>query len=124
MTQLTWFVYRLTKCAELCLGLFLRIERESLVLIGHVIATRSSSNRVTDGAMEMPQNWQSLAADKEVTVDGEAMGSEPRGGNVAMRSLAITPAYQQKGVGRGLMNAYIEYIKWCCVCRADCDYCS
>lgn len=61
--------------------------------------------------MEMPQDWQLLADDEVVMVNGEVVGSEPKGGSVAVHSLAIKPAYQGKGVGRSLMNAYIEYMK-------------
>ncbi|BCR91753.1 GNAT family N-acetyltransferase [Aspergillus chevalieri] len=61
--------------------------------------------------MEMPQDWKLLADDEVVMVNGEVVGSEPKGGSVAVHSLAIKPAYQGKGVGRSLMNAYIEYMK-------------
>ncbi|KAK1142924.1 hypothetical protein N8T08_007165 [Aspergillus melleus] len=66
----------------------------------------------------MPENWTSLAADEVVTVNGEAIGSEPHGGSVAVHCLAVVPEFQGKGVGRALFNAYIEYIK-SGVVRAD-----
>ncbi|KAE8160793.1 hypothetical protein BDV40DRAFT_313587 [Aspergillus tamarii] len=45
------FIYRLTVCPDICLGLF--VENSGQVeLVGHVIATRVPGNRVTDGAME------------------------------------------------------------------------
>ncbi|KAI9046017.1 uncharacterized protein KD926_005963 [Aspergillus affinis] len=113
------FLYRLNKCSDLCLGLFIHpSETQTPQLIAHVIATRTSSTRVTDGSMEMPENWTSLPADEVVTVIGEAVGSESHGGSVAVHSLAVVPEYQGKGVGRALFNAYIEYIKSGAV-RAD-----
>ncbi|KAH8429193.1 uncharacterized protein LDX57_006862 [Aspergillus melleus] len=55
------FLYRLNKCSDLCLGLFVHpTEAQTPQLIAHVIATRTSSTRVTDGSMEMPENWTSL----------------------------------------------------------------
>ncbi|KAB8075333.1 hypothetical protein BDV29DRAFT_155822 [Aspergillus leporis] len=83
------FQYHLTMCPELTLGLFINTSSTSPVLIGHVIATRSSATRVTDGSMEMPANWQSLPVDKVASVNGRIIGSEPIGGSVAVNSLAV-----------------------------------
>lgn len=76
-------------------------------LIGHVIATRVSANRVTDGSMEMPENWTGNPG--VVTVNGQVIGNDANGHFVGVHSLAIRPEYQGKGLGRALMDEYIKY---------------
>jgi ribosomal protein S18 acetylase RimI-like enzyme len=105
------FYYRLGACPELCLGLF--IENEDGVgsdkLIGHVIALRTHDTRITDGSVGMPTNWRSLD-DEPVFVDGELIGNHKYGENIAIHSVAVSPEYQGKKVGRALVRAYIEYL--------------
>ncbi|KAI9926596.1 hypothetical protein MW887_004365 [Aspergillus wentii] len=62
------FVYRLNQTPNLCLGLFTSTNNEAQ-LIGHIIANRSSAPTITDGSMQMPDNWQSLSEDSTVVVD-------------------------------------------------------
>ena len=98
-------------CRELCLGLFVEKpeNKGNYDLIGHVIATRVSSNRVTDGSMEMPKHWN--GGHDVVVLDGQVIGNDANGHNIGVHSLAIRPEYQGKGVGRSLMAAYIEYVR-------------
>lgn len=65
--------------------------------------------RVTDGSMEMPENWRSLSGDP-VFVDGELIGNHKDGDTIAIHSVAISPEYQGKRVGRALVSAYIEHL--------------
>ncbi|KAE8415276.1 acyl-CoA N-acyltransferase [Aspergillus pseudocaelatus] len=96
---------RCSREKDLCLGLF--VENSGQVeLVGHVIATRVPGNRVTDGAMEMPKNWD--GSRDVVQVNGEAVGNDVNGRFVGVHSLAIRTGYQGKGLGRALMDEYIE----------------
>ncbi|RAH63778.1 polyamine acetyltransferase [Aspergillus aculeatinus CBS 121060] len=108
------FRYRLSRCPELCLGLFtLPILREGEpkprpTLVGHVIATRTSSPVVTDKSMAMPANWQT----ERMTVEnGETVGHDEYGSTIAIHSLAVLPEHQGKTVGSTLMKSYIQRIK-------------
>lgn len=100
------FIYRLTVCPEICLGLFEeRLQGDQL--IGHVIATRVSANRVTDGSMEMPERW--TGSRDTVTVNDQIIGNDAKGRFLGVHSLAIRSEYQGMGLGRALMNEYILY---------------
>ncbi|CAG8404854.1 unnamed protein product [Penicillium salamii] len=100
------FIYRLTVCPEICLGLF-EEKPQGAQLIGHVIATRVSANRVTDGSMEMPERW--TGSSDTVTMDNQVIGNDAKGRFLGVHSLAIRSEYQGMGLGRALMNEYILY---------------
>ncbi|RAL11344.1 acyl-CoA N-acyltransferase [Aspergillus homomorphus CBS 101889] len=104
------FIYRLTVCPDLCLGLFVEKTPGQPQLIGHVIATRVSTNRVLDASMEMPENW---TGGREVVrdQDGQVVGNDSNGRFVGVHSLAIRDEYQRKGLGRALMDEYIAYAR-------------
>ncbi|RWR00047.1 acyl-CoA N-acyltransferase [Paecilomyces variotii] len=104
------FVYRLTVCPEICLGLFVETPEDegTPTLIGHVIANRVSHG-ITDGSMELPQNW---SGGKDVVmVDGQVIGNDPNGRKIGVHSLAIRSEYQGKGIGRALMKEYIHFLR-------------
>lgn len=118
------FVYRLTKCPELCLGLFSTSDAHGPasaeptfsparppdsfnpgkrgVLIGHVIATQSSETQVTDESMEFPPDWQSNTS----TV--ETRGHRDGGRTIAVHSVAILPAYQNRGLGKTIVRSHTQ----------------
>ncbi|KAF9888607.1 hypothetical protein FE257_008539 [Aspergillus nanangensis] len=104
------FIYRLNQTPELCLGLFIK-AKDNERLIGHVIANRTSFKTATDGSMLMPESWRSLAPHDVSLCEGEIIGNDPAGGTVAIHSVAISPEYQGKGVGRALVKAYVQYIR-------------
>ncbi|KAJ5135761.1 uncharacterized protein N7515_005039 [Penicillium bovifimosum] len=106
------FYYRLGACPELCLGLFIENEdgSGSDKLIAHVIALRTHDTRITDGAVGMPCDWRSLDGEP-VFVDGELIGNHKYGENIAIHSVAVSPEYQGKKVGRAFVRAYIEYLR-------------
>ncbi|CAI7568598.1 unnamed protein product [Penicillium bialowiezense] len=108
------FCYRLGACPELCLGLFIENEDGPATLIGHVIAVRSPYTRVTDGSMDMPENWRSLPNDEPVFVDDVLIGNHKYGDSVAIHSVAISPEFQGKRVGRALVKAYTEHLETGC----------
>lgn len=108
------FIYRLTRCPELSLGLFtlpLLAEGETKprpTLVGHIIATRTSEPLVTDRSMRLPANWKNERWSFE---DGQAVGHEEGGSTIAIHSLAVDPAHQGKQVGSTLMKSYIHRIR-------------
>ncbi|KAE8149106.1 hypothetical protein BDV25DRAFT_156906 [Aspergillus avenaceus] len=108
------FIYRLNRCPELCLGLFtLPIVGEDqpkprATLVGHIVATRTSTAFVTDKSMDLPANWQT----ERMTVEnGEAVGHDEYGSTIAIHSLAVLPEHQGKQVGSTLMKSYIQRIR-------------
>ncbi|KAF4258927.1 hypothetical protein KXX13_007105 [Aspergillus fumigatus] len=108
------FIYRLTKCPELSLGLFTipivpkGQPKPRPTLIGHIVATRTSTQLVTDNAMKLPPNWRSA---RVVTENGETIGHDEYGSTIAIHSLAVLPEYQGKQVGSTLMKSYIQRIR-------------
>ncbi|KAJ5454076.1 acyl-CoA N-acyltransferase [Penicillium daleae] len=104
------FIYRLTVCPTLSMGLFIKTPTGGRQ-IGHVIGARISSNTITEASMGMPENWQSLPVSEPVVVDGQTVGNDPSGGNVAIHSVVTIPEFQGKGIGRDMVKAYVEYIR-------------
>ncbi|KAB8262740.1 hypothetical protein BDV32DRAFT_147288 [Aspergillus pseudonomiae] len=104
------FLYRLNRTPELCLGLFIKTDNTEQ-LIANVIGIRSLSTTITEGSMKMPSNWQSHSPYDPVIIDGEVIGNDPRGTNIAVHSVAVLPAYQGTGVGNYLVKEYVEYIR-------------
>ncbi|KAJ5112585.1 hypothetical protein N7532_000630 [Penicillium argentinense] len=108
------FIYRLSRCPELSLGLFtLPIikagdPKPPATLVGHIIATRTSGPCVTDKSMKLPSNWQS---ERWTFEDGEAVGHEEGGSTIAIHSLAVLEEHQGKQVGSTLMKSYIHRIR-------------
>ncbi|KAJ5554867.1 hypothetical protein N7535_007311 [Penicillium sp. DV-2018c] len=108
------FIYRLTRCPELSLGLFsLPILGEGEPkprpqLVGHIIATRTSEPLVTDYSMKLPANWKNERWSSE---DGHAVGHVEGGSTIAIHSLAVDPDHQGKQVGSTLMKSYIHRIR-------------
>lgn len=121
--QLTsWqFVYRLTRCPELSLGLFSRPTLSEAAnatspivpdLVAHVIATRTPAPTVTDASMALPNNWKtrrsSLPAPDD---DDEPLGHQEQGSTIAVHSVAVAVHHQKKGLGSVLLKAYCQRIK-------------
>ncbi|KAL4997704.1 hypothetical protein BDV10DRAFT_82507 [Aspergillus recurvatus] len=108
------FIYRLGRCPELCLGLFtLPVlgpdqPKPRPTLVGHVIATRTSTPFVTDKSMELPADWETM---RSTVVDGEIVGHDEYGSSIAIHSLAVLREHQGKQVGSTLMKSYIQRIR-------------
>lgn len=110
------FQYRLSKCSELSLGIFTSHEgddiptaataspvysgapQRKLVLLGHIVATKTSGLTVTDKDMGIPSDDPS----------DSSLGNKPEGRTVAIHSLAVLPEFQHKGLGTTLMKAYLD----------------
>ncbi|KAL8298442.1 hypothetical protein RB600_003122 [Gaeumannomyces tritici] len=122
------FEYRLTVCPELCMGVFCtmvpgrqkRFEIETLasakpvetdrvngavsVLLGHIIATMSSSDLIVDRDMEMPSGWRTAGT------RSSSVGHQQSGTTVAIHSLAVAPHVQGCGIGQLVMKSYLQQI--------------
>ncbi|KAF5856855.1 hypothetical protein ETB97_006641 [Aspergillus alliaceus] len=77
-------------------------------LVGHIVATRTSTPFVTDKSMQLPANWET----ERMTVEnGETVGHDEYGGTIAIHSLAVSPEHQGKQVASTLMKSYIQRIR-------------
>lgn len=117
------FEYRLTKCGEICLGIFATVEPGSpsaiaetyvtgrpvessrkngaiSVLIGHVVATKTNDKTASDDSMSVPENW------KSPNPKPTNLGHQEAGRTIVLHSVAILPFFQKRGLGRVLMMAY------------------
>jgi len=117
------FEYRLTKCGDLCLGLFASVSPNSNVpaetfktgrpvesdredgavgvLLAHIVATRSTGPVVTDADMDYPREWKTSKAASNV-------GHQEEGRTICLHSFGVLPKYQKRGVGRILLMAYLQ----------------
>ncbi|KAM0801708.1 hypothetical protein BDR22DRAFT_157652 [Usnea florida] len=116
------FIYRLTTCPELCLGLFSSIPPHSpsasvptyatarpadssspdlkSVLVAMVISTKTVSSTVTDESMEIASNWESNPSNTSIH------GHREDGRTIAIHSLSVLPSFQGRGIGKTLMKSY------------------
>ncbi|QSZ33886.1 hypothetical protein DSL72_005460 [Monilinia vaccinii-corymbosi] len=116
--------YRLTRCGELCLGIFCtmmpgsdpKIETLSTgrpvetgrqngaisVLIGHVVATKTHDLTASDASMGVPEGWEATKPPRT------SLGHHEDGRAIVIHSLAILPAFQGRGLGKILMTAYMQ----------------
>lgn len=110
------FQYRLKHCGELCLGIFSSQEgsdaataetsapacssapQRKAVLLGHVISTKAAGDIVTDDDMAVP-------APGEVN---PKLGHKEHGRTICIHSLGVLPEYQHRGLGKTLMQAYLQ----------------
>ncbi|KAI9877351.1 MAG: hypothetical protein M1830_004157 [Pleopsidium flavum] len=121
------FIYRLSKCGELSLGLFATATPHSTlnsastavsarppdsatpdkkgVLLAHVVATKCDSKAVTDESMDFPPEWQ------HGVKESERRGHQEKGRTIAVHSLAVLPAYQRVGLGKTVMKSYIQRLE-------------
>ncbi|KAF1843517.1 acetyltransferase [Cucurbitaria berberidis CBS 394.84] len=121
--------YRLQTCGELCSGLFSSAYPTSpgplgeiiksrtfqsidasdsdrkRILIGHIIATKSSSPLVTDASMDYPKDWQT---NYQLT---PSTGHNEDGQTVCLHSLCVHPNFSGKGFGQILLKSYVQRIR-------------
>ncbi|KAK5044735.1 hypothetical protein LTR84_010509 [Exophiala bonariae] len=115
------FLYRLTRCPELSLGLFTQPTKAEAEdsntppqrrLMAHVVSTRTPAPSVTEASMGIPSNWKtrrsSLPSNDD---DEEPLGHQDQGGTICIHSVAVAPEFQKMGLGSILMKSYIARIK-------------
>ncbi|KAK5628386.1 hypothetical protein RRF57_004101 [Xylaria bambusicola] len=124
------FIYRLTTCPELCMGLFCTVvpskaqgwEIDTLhtahavetgrddaavsVLLAHIIATRSHDTVVTDDSMDYPQGDSTGRSNNDSNI-----GHQDFGRTVCIHSLAVHPKLQGVGMGKLILKSYMQQIK-------------
>jgi len=114
------FIYRLTRCPELSLGLFSRPTLSEAAnatspiipdLVAHVIATRTPAPAVTDASMSLPDNWKTRRSSLPGPGDEEPLGHQEQGSTIAVHSVAVAVRHQKKGLGSVLLKAYCQRIK-------------
>lgn len=72
-------------------------ERKS-VLLGHIVATKTTNQTVTDDDMSIPDEKKLEAS----------IGHKEDGRTICIHSLAVLPDYQKRGLGKTLMKAYLQ----------------
>ncbi|OMP87233.1 Polyamine N-acetyltransferase 1 [Diplodia seriata] len=117
------FIYRLTICGELCLGLFTTSESApghvATVSTSHIVesgaperkefllamvsATKTRNEFVSDDDMNVPSNWRDQPYPSNASV-----GHQEDGRTIAIHSLAVEPEVQGRGLGKTLLKAYIQ----------------
>jgi GNAT superfamily N-acetyltransferase len=114
------FIYRLTKCQELSLGLFSRPTLSEAAkakspatakLLAHIVATRTPAPVVTDASMGLPDDWKTRRSSLPRPGEDDPVGHQEQGGTIAVHSLAVAVDHQKKGLGSVLMKAYMQRIK-------------
>ncbi|KAI1189949.1 hypothetical protein F5B17DRAFT_138425 [Nemania serpens] len=132
------FIYRLTECPELCMGVFCTVvpsktkgwEIDTLhtahpvetgrddgavsVLLAHIVATRSHDDVVTDEAMDYPDAYKAGKNNKSDNDDDDGrpnVGHQDTGRTICIHSLAVHPKLQGVGMGKLIVKAYLQQIK-------------
>ncbi|CZT43780.1 probable polyamine acetyltransferase [Rhynchosporium secalis] len=120
------FKYRLSKCGELCYGIFCTVVPKSgfqietiatgkpvessrkngaiSVLLGHVVSTKTNDAVATDDSMGIPEDWDSTSPKPS------RLGHQEDGRNIVMHSVAVLPGFQGRGIGRVLMMSYMQHM--------------
>lgn len=72
------------------------------VLLGHVVAAKTSDTLASDNSMGIPPDWASAHPQPSV------LGHQEHGRTIVLHSIAIAPGFQNRGLGRVLVSAYIQ----------------
>ncbi|PVI06278.1 acyl-CoA N-acyltransferase [Periconia macrospinosa] len=121
--------YRLVTCGELCSGIFasayqthpdpigsvIRSRKfpsvdsahsdRKRVLLGHIIATKSKSDRVTDDSMAFPSDWRT-----NYRLDPPT-GHHEEGDTICLHSLCVHPSFHKRGLGFVLLKGWTQRIR-------------
>ncbi|KAK3680802.1 hypothetical protein LTR37_021044 [Vermiconidia calcicola] len=108
------FQYRLKRCGELSMGIYTSHETNDIitaetstpvysgaperkaVLLGHIVATKTTNSTVKDSDMSIPDSPDSK------------VGHTDEGRTICIHSLAVLPQYQKRGLGKTLLKAYLQ----------------
>ena len=88
------------------------------ILVGHVIATKSTASGVTDDSMDFPTSFPShpdhsdynpSPALEEVNHSNEGpVGHVESGRTLCIHSVGVLPKYQARGIGKTILKAYLQ----------------
>lgn len=79
-----------------------RANKARSVLMAHIVSTKTRDHLSTDEAMDYPRDWATAKA------NGKKIGHHDDGRTICLHSLAVLPSLQKNGIGRTLMEAYIQ----------------
>ncbi|POS86922.1 hypothetical protein EPUL_001424, partial [Erysiphe pulchra] len=118
--------YRLSKCGELCQGLFCTVvpgsefQAETLatsnpvetgrqngalsVLLGYIIATKTNDPIASLDSMGFPDDWRSQ---NPVLTN---VGHQENGRNVVIHSVAVLPGFRSRGIGKILVKSFMQQV--------------
>lgn len=87
--------------AETAAPVYSGTPQRKAVLLGHIVATKTTNSVVSDNDMAYP------------TPDNSDpnLGHKEEGRTICIHSLGILPEYQGKGLGNTLMKAYLQRIE-------------
>ncbi|MCJ1411150.1 hypothetical protein MMC19_005238 [Ptychographa xylographoides] len=127
------FIYRLTNCPELSLGLFSSTTTlptpateaahaaarspdsttpsHKALLLAHVIGTLTSDPVVTDASMDIPKTSHSHPdhdAHATSSVEKPQPGHHSHGRTIAIHSVCVLPTHQRLGLGKTVLKAYMQ----------------
>ncbi|RMY97149.1 hypothetical protein D0860_08675 [Hortaea werneckii] len=123
------FEYRLKHCGELCVGVYTSHSENKIptaetsapvysgapqrkaVLIGHLIVTKTTNLTVTDADMAVPSSSSSSSFSTTTTDPSTSSSAGPHkeeGRTILIHSLAVLPQYQHLGLGRTLMESFLQ----------------
>ncbi|KAI7528051.1 hypothetical protein KC331_g15957 [Hortaea werneckii] len=129
------FEYRLKHCGELCVGVYTSHSENKIptaetsapvysgapqrkaVLIGHLIVTKTTHLTVTDADMAVPSSSSSSSSTTTTTTtatdptspsDSPSGPHKEEGRTILIHSLAVLPQYQNLGLGRTLMESFLQ----------------
>ncbi|KAI0098227.1 hypothetical protein GGR51DRAFT_538755 [Nemania sp. FL0031] len=133
------FIYRLTVCPELCMGVYCTVvpantkgwEIDTLhtahpvetgrddgavsVLMAHIVATLSHDDVVTDNSMDYPDKYKP-DKDKDASNGSSSttkpnIGHQATGRTICIHSLAVHPKLQGVGMGQLILKSYMQQVK-------------
>lgn len=84
--------------AETSAPVYSGAPKRKAVLLGHIVATKTTNPTVTDDDMTLP------ASDSP----DPKHGHKEEGRTVCIHSLAVLPQYQRRGLGKTLIKAYLD----------------
>ncbi|RKF59283.1 Polyamine N-acetyltransferase 1 [Erysiphe neolycopersici] len=119
-------IYRLSKCGELCQGLFCTVEPGSgfqaetfatskpvetgrlngarSVLLGYITATKTNDSLASLNSMGFPDDWRSK------NPVPSKIGHQENGRNIVIHSVAVLPEFRSRGIGKILVKSLMQQV--------------